>query len=121
MDNFLLHRRTCVLPRCARVAGGWGVRLTPACAPASDTPIAGSSDSGQLISIDFGHSFGSATTILPVPELIPFRLSRLMTQVMAPYGNGGLYEHTMVHTLTRTRCAERVAGPGRGVLISSGR
>ena len=79
----------------------------------------GLSDSGQLISIDFGHSFGSATTILPVPELIPFRLSRLMTEVMAPYRNGGLYEHTMVHTLTRTWPAECLAGPEHGVLISS--
>ena len=29
-----------------------------------------------MIGIDFGYAFGSATQFLPVPELVPFRLTR---------------------------------------------
>jgi DNA-dependent protein kinase catalytic subunit len=29
-----------------------------------------------MVGIDFGHAFGSATQFLPVPELVPFRLTR---------------------------------------------
>lgn len=39
--------------------------------------------------IDFGHAFGSATVLLPVPELIVFRLSPQMEHVFAPYGTDG--------------------------------
>ena len=60
---------------------------------------------GELIAIDFGHAFGSATSLLGVPELIPFRLSRQMVEVMAPYRAGGLYQHTMTRVLTRTLLA----------------
>jgi hypothetical protein len=32
--------------------------------------------SGRLVPIDFGHAFGTATQLLPVPELMPMRLTR---------------------------------------------
>ncbi len=39
---------------------------------------------GSLALIDFGHTFGQATFLLPVPELIPFRLTSQLVSVMAP-------------------------------------
>ena len=54
---------------------------------------------GELVLIDFGHSFGSATQNLPVPELIPFRLTRQMTTFMGLLGTGGIYTSTMAHAL----------------------
>ncbi|EFC47806.1 DNA dependent protein kinase catalytic subunit [Naegleria gruberi] len=65
---------------------------------------------GSLIGIDFGHAFGSATEILPVPELMPFRLTRQMLAIFSPIsttlddfanenvGTGLLFE-SMVHCM----------------------
>ncbi|KAG0369575.1 hypothetical protein BGZ54_009551 [Gamsiella multidivaricata] len=51
---------------------------------------------GCLIPIDFGHAFGSATEVLPVPELAPFRLTRQLEAFLNPLGTKGLLEHPMV-------------------------
>ncbi|KAF9959536.1 hypothetical protein BGZ65_000296 [Modicella reniformis] len=51
---------------------------------------------GCLIPVDFGHSFGSATEILPVPELVPFRLTRQLEAFLNPLSTKGLLEHPMV-------------------------
>ncbi|KAF9205542.1 hypothetical protein BGZ49_003876 [Haplosporangium sp. Z 27] len=51
---------------------------------------------GCLIPIDFGHAFGSATEVLPVPELAPFRLTRQLESFLNPLGIKGLLEHPMV-------------------------
>ena len=51
---------------------------------------------GCLIPIDFGHAFGSATEVLPVPELVPFRLTRQLEGFLKPLGIKGLLEHPMV-------------------------
>jgi DNA-dependent protein kinase catalytic subunit len=52
-----------------------------------------------LISIDFGHAFGSATELLPVPELIPFRLTRQMIGFLEPLGVAGLLRVPMINVL----------------------
>ncbi|GJJ77035.1 DNA-dependent protein kinase catalytic subunit [Entomortierella parvispora] len=51
---------------------------------------------GCMIPIDFGHAFGSATEVLPVPELVPFRLTRQLSSFLNPLGPKGLLEHPMV-------------------------
>jgi len=51
---------------------------------------------GCLIPIDFGHAFGSATEVLPVPELAPFRLTRQLESFLSPLGTKGLLENSMV-------------------------
>ncbi|KAG0339299.1 hypothetical protein BG004_006877 [Podila humilis] len=51
---------------------------------------------GCLIPIDFGHAFGSATEVLPVPEMAPFRLTRQLELFLQPLGSKGLLEHPMV-------------------------
>jgi DNA-dependent protein kinase catalytic subunit len=56
--------------------------------------------SGGLIGIDFGHAFGSATQFLPIPELIPFRLTRQLTNFLLPLDSEGLLKHNMVHCLS---------------------
>jgi DNA-dependent protein kinase catalytic subunit len=68
---------------------------------------------GQIVGIDFGHAFGSATEVLPVPELMPFRLTRQLLHVMHPLSassaldthdkmvvGGGLYKESMIHVMT---------------------
>ncbi|CAO3615261.1 unnamed protein product [Cunninghamella echinulata] len=55
--------------------------------------------SGTLLAIDFGHAFGSATELLPVPELIPFRLTRQLVGALEPLGIKGILEAAMVHIL----------------------
>jgi len=58
---------------------------------------------GRMIAIDFGHAFGSATELLPVPELIPFRLTRQLVGFLEPLGVPGLLEHHMVNILQAMR------------------
>ncbi|KAH9508229.1 hypothetical protein Btru_050515 [Bulinus truncatus] len=58
---------------------------------------------GQLIGIDFGHAFGSATQFLPVPELMPFRLTRQLTNLAMPLKVKGQMESAMRHVLRALR------------------
>ncbi|TWW70550.1 DNA-dependent protein kinase catalytic subunit [Takifugu flavidus] len=56
-------------------------------------------ESGGIIGIDFGHAFGSATQFLPVPELMPFRLTQQFVNLMQPLRESGLIQSVMVHSL----------------------
>ncbi|KAJ0409150.1 hypothetical protein ATCC90586_004683 [Pythium insidiosum] len=51
--------------------------------------------SGRVIGIDFGISFGAGASILPVPELIPFRFTRQMQTVLQPYDSSILLVQDM--------------------------
>ncbi|KAM5298283.1 DNA-dependent protein kinase catalytic subunit [Ctenodactylus gundi] len=61
-------------------------------------------ETGGMIGIDFGHAFGSATQ-LPVPELMPFRLTRQFINLMLPMKETGLMYSVMVHALRAFRSA----------------
>ncbi|KAI9329681.1 kinase-like domain-containing protein [Zopfochytrium polystomum] len=54
---------------------------------------------GGIIGIDFGHAFGSATEVLPVPELVPFRLTKQMERLLLPLGVPVLMLDPMVNTM----------------------
>lgn len=56
-------------------------------------------ETGGMIGIDFGHAFGSATQFLPVPELMPFRLTQQFVNLMQPLKESGLIQSVMVHSL----------------------
>ncbi|KAM6171214.1 DNA-dependent protein kinase catalytic subunit isoform 3-T3 [Erethizon dorsatum] len=60
-------------------------------------------ETGGMIGIDFGHAFGSATQFLPVPELMPFRLTRQFINLMLPMKETGLVYSVMVHALRAFR------------------
>ncbi|KAF7660907.1 hypothetical protein LDENG_00272900 [Lucifuga dentata] len=60
-------------------------------------------ETGGMIGIDFGHAFGSATQFLPVPELMPFRLTRQFVNLMQPLKESGLIQSIMVHALRAYR------------------
>lgn len=63
-------------------------------------------ETGSVIGIDFGHAFGSATQFLPIPELMPFRLTRQFISLMLPMKETGLVCTVMVHALRAFRsCA----------------
>jgi DNA-dependent protein kinase catalytic subunit len=56
--------------------------------------------SGQIVPIDFGMAFGMASSILPVPELLPFRLTGQFSNVLRPLDSLGLLSHHAVLALT---------------------
>ncbi|TRY56699.1 hypothetical protein DNTS_012969 [Danionella cerebrum] len=60
-------------------------------------------ETGGMIGIDFGHAFGSATQFLPVPELMPFRMTRQFVNLMRPLAESGLIKSVMVHSLRAFR------------------
>ncbi|XP_074056019.1 DNA-dependent protein kinase catalytic subunit isoform X1 [Macrotis lagotis] len=60
-------------------------------------------ETGGMIGIDFGHAFGSATQFLPIPELMPFRLTRQFINLMLPMKETGLIYSIMVHALRAFR------------------
>ncbi|XP_053322155.1 DNA-dependent protein kinase catalytic subunit [Spea bombifrons] len=60
-------------------------------------------ETGGMVGIDFGHAFGTATQFLPVPELMPFRLTRQIVNLMLPMKETGLFDSVMVHALRAYR------------------
>lgn len=54
---------------------------------------------GSVIAIDFGHAFGSATEILPIPELVPFRLTNQIQEFLNPMGEAVFLRPFMTQTL----------------------
>ena len=63
---------------------------------------------GGIIQIDFGVCFGMGQSILPVPELIPFRLSPQLRGVLRPLNGTGLLRHYMVQAMAVLRLEEGV-------------
>ena len=58
---------------------------------------------GEGISIDFGHAFGSAL-FLPIPELLPFRFTPEIQSMLFPFKHGqGLMRETMISTYQALR------------------
>ncbi|GAQ84757.1 putative phosphatidylinositol kinase, partial [Klebsormidium nitens] len=55
---------------------------------------------GTLVPIDFGYSFGTATQMLPVPELVPFRLTRQFAQLLRPLDTLDLLKIDMTRVMT---------------------
>lgn len=51
--------------------------------------------SGAVVGIDFGVSFGAGASLLPVPELMPFRYTRQMDAVLQPYDGANLLTQDM--------------------------
>ena len=62
-----------------------------------------SEEAGCLIGIDFGHAFGSATQLLPIPELMPFRLTPQLLGVLQPLDATGLLKRSMTYVLSALR------------------
>ncbi|KAJ3415636.1 hypothetical protein HDV05_004512 [Chytridiales sp. JEL 0842] len=56
--------------------------------------------SGRIVGIDFGHAFGSATEVLPIPEMVPFRLTKQIEKFLDPLGVSVLMKYPMTHVLT---------------------
>ncbi|CAO3576402.1 unnamed protein product [Absidia cylindrospora] len=63
---------------------------------------------GTLLAIDFGHAFGSATELLPVPEMMPFRLTRQLVGALEPLGIKGILEVIMIHILEAIQMEKQV-------------
>jgi len=57
---------------------------------------------GEIISIDFGYSFGSGVG-LSIPELMPFRLTRIFESLLEPVGTNGIFRYSMIYALTALR------------------
>jgi len=62
---------------------------------------------GEVIPIDFGYSFGQGLT-LPIPELMPFRLTRVFESLMQPMGVDGIFRNTMIQCLLALRHSRNV-------------
>ncbi|KAF5289822.1 hypothetical protein FQA39_LY14977 [Lamprigera yunnana] len=59
--------------------------------------------SGRAIGIDFGYAFGVGTQILPIPELVPFRLTPHLLNLLEPLNEQGLLQESMIHCLRAFR------------------
>lgn len=58
---------------------------------------------GGIVQIDFGICFGMGTSVLHVPELLPFRLTRQLTGLFRPLDGRGLLRHYMISVLQAIR------------------
>lgn len=57
----------------------------------------------SIVPIDFGHSFGSGTSSLEIPELVQLRLSPQIQGVLEPSQANGLFRETMIQVLNILR------------------
>ncbi|KAL2645175.1 hypothetical protein R1flu_012762 [Riccia fluitans] len=73
--------------------------------------------SGSLIPIDFGYSFGTGVILLPVPELIPFRLTNQLVNFLLPLDALGLLRTDMVHTLSALHARREVISAVMDVFV----
>ena len=48
-----------------------------------------SKTTGEFIGIDFGRAFGTPIFLQSIPELVPFRLTAQIQDLLAPYGCRG--------------------------------
>ena len=67
---------------------------------------------GAVIQIDFGICFGMGSSVLQVPELLPFRLTPQLRAVLQPLDGVGLLRHYMVQCLQALRVDAAAAHPG---------
>ncbi|XP_066140487.1 DNA-dependent protein kinase catalytic subunit-like [Euwallacea fornicatus] len=58
---------------------------------------------GKVLGIDFGHAFGTATQILPIPELVPIRLTPHIVALMEPLKEKGALRDVMIDCLKSLR------------------
>lgn len=84
-------RRGCVVGVCARVL---------ARRHDGNTLV---SDRGRLVGIDFGFAFGKGAWHQPVPELVPFRMTRQMLGVLAPLDSQALLKRSMASVVSALR------------------
>ncbi|KAK7790685.1 hypothetical protein R5R35_009591 [Gryllus longicercus] len=62
---------------------------------------------GSCVGIDFGCAFGCGIQFLPIPELMPFRMTPHIINLMEPFQCTGLLQGTMIHTLRALRNANQ--------------
>jgi DNA-dependent protein kinase catalytic subunit len=63
---------------------------------------------GRVIGIDFNLCFGAASRDLPVPELMPFRLTPQFVNVMNPMQVSGIITKCMTHSLRCFRNSKKL-------------
>ncbi|XP_065559810.1 DNA-dependent protein kinase catalytic subunit-like isoform X1 [Artemia franciscana] len=54
---------------------------------------------GESVGIDFGYAFDVSVEFLPVPEVVPIRLTPQIAEVTEPIGILGIMKSSMVHAL----------------------
>ena len=62
--------------------------------------------SGSVIHIDFGICFGMGASHLPVPELIPFRMTPQLITALRPLDETGLFRQYMIKVMQRLESYE---------------
>jgi DNA-dependent protein kinase catalytic subunit len=72
---------------------------------------------GRLVGIDFNLCFGAATRNLPIPELMPFRLTPQFVNVMDPMGVSGAIKKCMIHALRCFRSSKQLLLAGMEVFV----
>jgi hypothetical protein len=60
-------------------------------------------DRGLLVGIDFGEAFGKGAWAKPIPELVPFRLTRQMLGVLSPLDSEALLKRSMTCVMLALR------------------
>lgn len=73
---------------------------------------------GKLVGIDFGHAFGSATEVLPVPELVPFRHTNQLDLFLRPLGPSVMLQDSMVAILTALRMKKEQLATVLAIFVS---
>lgn len=74
--------------------------------------------SGALVPIDFGYSFGTNVLLLPVPELVPFRLTAQLTNFLLPLDAVGLLRSDMIRIMSALHSSRDVISAVMEVFVN---
>ena len=74
-------------------------------------------DRGLLIGIDFGVAFGKGAWRLPIPELVPFRLTRQMLGALSPLDSEALLKRSMTCAMSALRANKHVLKQSLNIFI----
>jgi hypothetical protein len=82
------------------------------------------SNHGLLVGIDFGMAFGKGTWAQPLPELVPFRLTKQMLGVLSPLDSAALLKRSMTCVLSEappmlTRAPNKASGRSDGPRVTA--
>ena len=72
---------------------------------------------GSLVHIDFGYAFGTGTSALPIPEIVPIKETRTILGALAPLNAREWLETDMARVLTALRAEKNLLEGAMDIFI----
>jgi DNA-dependent protein kinase catalytic subunit len=112
-EAFLAARRVFAASLAASSISGWIVGLGDRHCENILLDVA----HGSLIHVDFGYAFGTGTSTLPIPEIVPFRATRTFLGALEPLDAKEWLEADMARVLTALQSGKNLLEGAMDIFI----